>query len=333
MKHLNKFLVCLIALSIFSTNTLGSGHNKYCKIADGGGGVTEYEQVIVFGNGDGYKKAVTAKATAKKPVAVLFNKQNEYSLARESTKRDLPKGSVVLANYSFDPDPGLINLTKSPKKVVILHDIPLTEINARKIHGEIFDETRFETQVDDLKYLTSQLKQVNAVDLNEVKGLTVRNKVMDVLKGADENTLVVYLGHNSNGIIKFHDGSMLFAEDLSANNKGTTWIFSCNWLLTSESKLSISSSAKINYRTAVEAASNIKTQETYMENMWRLQNKFKVKNPEKLDLPVKIKESVKDKLLKQKDEEKKGEDLFNFIALQRDKNTFEFNLAVSETTA
>lgn len=168
--------------------------------------------------------------------------------------------------------------------------------------------------------------------MNGVKELSVRNKVIDILKGADEDTLVVFIGHNSSGTIRFHDGSLVSAQELTANNKGTSWIFSCNWLWVPEGKLSISTTAKLNYRTAVDAASNIKIQETYMENMWRLQNKFKVKNPEKLDLPVKVKDSVKDKLLKQKEGEK-GDDLFDFIALQTDAKTFEFDLAVSETVA
>lgn len=327
------FAFCVLALGV--SLAFGSGHNWLCKIEHEGGGVTKYPHVIVYGEGDGYKRAIEAKAGSKTPVAVVYEESIGIRSVRTAiANNSLPKGTVAIENGSLKPDAGLESLNNRVGKVIIIHDIPVTQEHAVAIHGTKLGESTFQSNQKQFGIYTQTLAQKNAIHLVEQQG-SARDNLLAAVKSAQPDDLVVIIGHSeriatldaatTSRKLLLHDGTFVLSSELKVC-PGNVWTMSCNWAeVIRPNAIASRSLRRINYGEAVEAASSIRANETYMQNMFRLQNLVKPKNIQELSLPKKLKEKLN------KVPETERTEPFTHKIAQVEENVFDCTIAVVVT--
>lgn len=170
------------------------------------------------------------------------------------------------------------------------------DARAKIIFGGQYSPNNFQLQRILHGRLTDRLARLQAdvINLNEVRVGTVRETVLDQLAKAEEDDLVVLIGHNQR-VIKddfeffitrqmiFHDGSWISGLDL-AQCRATTWNFSCNWRGEVSGRLGLRVTRTIDYETAVSAVEKININDTYIENIRKIQND---PPPARRDMPIK----------------------------------------------
>ncbi|HTD17356.1 MAG TPA: hypothetical protein VK673_19375 [Chthoniobacterales bacterium] len=256
------------ALTVITSQAWAHGHSTTCESAPNGGRC-HVQQTLVWREisevsdsefdpkYEGKKEtdltaqcseALAQVQTDSKPWVILHDNADQAPRAIAALNR-MPPGSLVVRNWSRQPERGIASLLQPVTSITILHDIPKNREEAESIHGKRTKIANWEQQItllaklrdDRLNALETQGARV--IDVHQLKAdegqPTVREAVKNRLRNAPGG-LVIIIGHkiilageNEDGTprftaqIQFHDGSAINLAEI-AETKATLVVLSCS---------------------------------------------------------------------------------------------------------
>jgi hypothetical protein len=183
--------------------------------------ISDQQNVAKVGRSERDLRALIHQAPEGAPV--LLRDVHEVIAARR-----LSQDHLILLERTAASDANVASLGTAPRSTTILHNAPASIDEAETIHasrkGQIKNPHLAEIQAS-LKPLASI-----ATDARTLHGPTIRASILERVRQADPDELIVLIAHQENGALRFSDASHVLPEELERPGGPTVWVLACSTL-------------------------------------------------------------------------------------------------------